>query len=142
MCLYTSQTKSLIAKKDITCYKVVYLHEASKEFRSEFQFFEYKIGRTYRLRTGVKQWTPNDAGYVYSGFHSFTTLKNVLEYGGKCMVLLKCVIPKGARYYVGGFAHGMHDALHTDGDGTQYCSNRIRVVAWKPMWRGKWSTEL
>lgn len=143
MCLYTNQTKPLIAKKDITCYKVVYYpYEADKQFRSEFRFFEYRIGHTYRLRTGVKQWLPNDAGYLYSGFHSFTTLKHALEYGGKGMVLLKCVIPKGARYYVGGFTHGMHDALHTDGDSTQYCSNQIRVVAWKPMWRGKWSTEL
>ena len=132
MCLYTTQSKSLIAKKDITCYKVVHLHENETLFRSEFRFFEYKIGRTYRLRIGVKQWVPNNC-YLHSGFHSFATLKNALEYGGKCMVLLKCVIPKGARYYVGDFRQGYR---------TQYCSNRIRVVAWKPMWRGKWSTEL
>lgn len=142
MCLYTSQKKSLIAKKDITCYKVVYLHEYEALFRSEFRFFEYRIGHTYRLRMGVRQWVPNDAGYLYSGFHSFTTLKNALEYGGKCMVLLKCVIPKGARYYVGGFVQGFRDDQYTGGVGTQYCSNQIRVVAWKPMWRGKWSAEL
>lgn len=131
MCLYTTQPKSLIAKKDITCYKVVHPH--IKAFLSEYRFFEYKIGRTYRLYTGVKQWAPDNYGYMYSGFHSFTTLKNALEYGGKRMVLLKCVIPKGSRYYVGDFGNGSC---------TQYCSNRIRVVAWKPMWRGKWSTEL
>lgn len=133
MCLYTTQTKSLIAKKDITCYKVVHLHENETLFRSEFRFFEYKIGRVYSLCTSVKQWVPNQYGNMYSGFHSFTTLRNALTYGGKHMALLKCVIPKGARYYVGDFGNGSC---------TQYCSNRIRVVAWKPMWRGKWSTEL
>lgn len=142
MCLYTSQTKSLIAKKDITCYKVVYPYEADRQFRSEFRFFEYKIGRTYRLRMGVRQWLPNDGGYLYSGFHSFTTLKNALEHGDKYMVLLKCVIPKGARYYTGEFVRGFCNAQYTGGIGTQYCSNQIRVVAWKPMWHGKWSTEL
>lgn len=141
MCLYTSQKKSLIAKKDITCYKVVHWDEVLKQFRSEIRLFKYKIGHTYRLRKGLRQWVPNDFGYVYSGFHSFTTLKNALEYGGKHMVLLKCVIPKGARYYAGGFVQGYYDAQYTGGFGTQYCSNQIRIVAWKPMWRGKWSTE-
>lgn len=141
MCLYTEQSKPLVAEKDITCYKVVYRYEALKQFRSEIQFFKYRIGYTYDLYMDVEDWVPSAAGYLYWGFHSFTTLKNALEYGGKRMVLLKCVIPKGARYYAGGFERGFCDNPRLGGIGTQYCSNQIRVVAWKPMRRGKWSEE-
>ncbi len=141
MCLYTSQTKSLIAKKDITCYKVVHWDKVFKQFRSEIRLFKYENGHTYRIRMSTGKFGPNENGRMHEGFHSFDTLKHALAYGGKCLVLMKCVIPKGSLYFEG---QGMPDTYLNIEKGRvskQYCSNQIRVVAWKPMWHGKWSTE-
>jgi hypothetical protein len=139
MCLYTNQTKPLVAEKDITCYKVVYKHSEFSTLHSEIRGFEYELGHTYRIRTG--RFGPSENGRVHEGFHSFDTLKHALAYGGKSLVLMKCVIPKGSLYFEGKSMLNMYLNKEEGRIGKQYCSNQLRVIAWKPMWHGKWNTE-
>ena len=49
MCLYTIQTKTRIAKKDIKVYKLL-----DEEGRSVCRNFEYVIGVEYEAKIGIK----------------------------------------------------------------------------------------
>lgn len=126
MCLHTEQSKPLIAENDITCYKVVNAANMDGVFRSEFREFKYSLG--------VKYVEKDFPGTVYSctvhkGFHSYRTLGVARHHALPQYVLLMCLIPKGSAYY----------ESYT---GDQYCSDSLKVVAWKPLWHGKWSKEL
>ncbi len=122
MCLYSKTTDSQTADRDITCYKLVYPENMDHKFRSQFQEFPYELGRTYQEIYFRKV---NLTRHVYEGFHSYRTIKEAVSHSCLNMVMIKCVIPKGSRYYV-------------SDDGDQYCSDKIRVVAWRGVWRGKW----
>lgn len=126
MCLATNQTEPLVAKKDITCYKVVYPAKAGDGvFHSEFRNFEYSLGTRY----AEKEFPGTVAVHaVHKGFHSYRTIEVARIRESAPLVLLKCVIPKGSRYY---------ESYTRD----QYCSDTLIPVAWKPLWKGKWSAE-
>lgn len=151
MCLASNQCMAKVAKKDIECYKVVELYtEANEEqltrptmpeeFFSKFHCFKYVLGKTYICDNFEKEVQRKIIEY---GFHSYANLTDAYSscdcamprittdlYGRQAMkeeVLLKCIIPKGALYF-----DGTADTLN------QYCSDKIKVVAWKRHWNVKW----
>lgn len=96
MCLYTKQKKVKIAKKDITCYKLINPNMTSW-FHTEFK---WELNKLYE--------TEMDFCPVYKtvsqAFHSYKTLQDLM-YGyfqslSPCM-MVKCAIPKGSEYYLG-----------------------------------------
>ena len=125
MCLPTNQTKPLVAEKDITCYKVVYPASKDGVFCSEFRNFKYSLGTRYAEKRFPE--TPVHSA-VHEGFHSYRTIEAARIRESAPLVLIRCVIPKGSRYY----------ESYT---GEQYCSDTLVTVAWKPLWKGKWSAE-
>lgn len=122
MCLISSRHESACTDRDITCYKLVYPANMDDKFRSQFQEFPYELGRAYQEEYFREV---NATRHVYEGFHSYRTVKEATMHSCPGMVLIKCVIPKGSRYFV-------------SEENDQYCSNKIRVVAWRGVWRGKW----
>lgn len=73
MCLLTNNLHKYIAKKDIVCYKIVYLQ--GKKIISFWFDFPYELNRKYT--TQVLQPIPVPNG---------TTI-------------VKCIIPKGTKFY-------------------------------------------
>lgn len=135
MCLFSPQYEPGIADKDITCYKLVDMYSDRREFLSEFFNFEYKLGTEYKEKNFQER---NHAGGIDRGFHSYSNLKDVefeLRYHrhrkrlipslNVCIqgVVLKCVIPAGARYWFG--------RNSADSRIAELCSDRIKIVAWK-----------
>lgn len=109
MCLYTKQKKVKIAKKDITCYKLINPNMTSW-FHTEFK---WELNKLYE--------TEMDFCPVYKtvsqAFHSYKTLQDLM-YGyfqslSPCM-MVKCTIPKGSEYYLG-----------KQGEMDGYASNKI-----------------
>lgn len=139
MCLSTYQQTAYTAEKDITCYKVVSDLRYSKPcgncgkpfFVSIFQSFVYKIGKHYNERHFRSKNTIKSSSRSYSvyyGFHSYRTLEIARFWCASCDVIIKCVIPKGARYF---------ESSNT----SEYCSNKIKVVAWRKGYEKRWHTE-
>lgn len=126
MCLISSRHEAVRAARDITCYKLVYPENMDHKFRSQFQEFPYELGRTYQ-----EVWfrKVNLTRHVYEGFHSYRTVKEAVSHSCPGMVMIKCVIPEGSWYYV-------------SEENDQYCSDKIRPVAWRGVWRGKWQEKI
>lgn len=131
MCLITQQNKPNVTDKDIVCYKLArkYRYASGKvstvKFASQYIYFEYVLGVSYteasfqELLCGCS---------VDKGFHSYKRLqdmedaRNMLVYP-EGFAILKCVIPAGARYWEG--------VNYTDRNRKEYCSDKIKIVAWK-----------
>lgn len=153
MCLRTNENHHEVADAPITCYKTasVIIQKPSEHivqrFKSIFRSFEYELGVLYSLEEtdSFVLNNPIEGGmlYINVGFHSFATLaqakEDCLEYGKDRIesfltvqhlpnpymeVILKCEIPKGAKYWVGN-----KDITHKNF--MEYCSNKIKVVGWK-----------
>lgn len=109
MCLSTKQNKPTVARKDITCYKIL-----RKDMTSYFHHYKWELGKLYE--------TKMDMYYVSTinlGFHSYKSLDNVkTEYClcSQSCVIVECTIPKGAKVYQG--THQMVDG---------YTSNQLIV---------------
>jgi len=115
-----AKSKELIAKRDIVCYKLLverqdgtitspflqtdyklnYLHYADSELQDKFKFEVYK-----------SPYNSDHLGSIAQGLHTYRRFKsgyedykyeNHLRYDipmSKRFVHIKCVIPKGAKYY-------------------------------------------
>ena len=126
MCWTTlNKPNRLKAKEDITVYKVVKVIDGN--ITSYYQSFEYKINNLYQTSSieplweystpaaekfGIKDW------YICSGFHSYINNIEIANLGGEKIAYvekhanepycrfpeqiygIKCIIPKGAEYYV------------------------------------------
>ena len=148
--------KANTADKPITCYKVVlYIkdtHTGKRRFKSHIFNFDYKVGKTYELAP-EDFFSTRPIGHaskyfeVHEGFHSY----NSAEYARNCyegrrhfrhkeghivyrFVLLKCEIPEGAYYWTGGGWDGSNRY--------QLCSNKIKVIAWEPLFGFFWRKKL
>lgn len=137
MCLFTRLGEACTAEKDITCYKVVYPGDRWKlpanVFKSVVMDFQYKVGETYdepEFRSTSALDVNTCSRLVFKGFHSYRKLSEATLWAMKWTIILKCVIPAGSRYFY-------------DPDKTQYCSDKLRIVAWRqPFTRPRrWSTE-
>lgn len=147
MCMTTYVTRCLVADKPITCYKVMRLinygsamSASAYKFRSEYRGYIYTLGEEYSLRYSEYFPEANPDGrrmIVEKGFHSYVipedahheSMRNTFGYDLNPMVMVKCEIPKGARYWTG-----------DEGGYAGYCSDCIKVVAWK-RWHDKDWTE-
>lgn len=123
MCLFTDDVCASIAKSNITCYKVVKMTACC--FISKYRGFTYNLGEEYTENSFEE--TIGITGIVRHGFHSYRTLKEAQDNCWLSYVLLKCVIPKNARYYI-------------SKDKKEYCSNSIKIIAWKPC--SKWNNKI
>ena len=115
MCFYIQKgnTKRLTAEKSIICYKTVtpmYDGEDMNEYCSKYQWFDYKLNKLYK--GDLKISLPRNQ--IEMGFHSYTNSKIAKNHCGSNEVVVECVIPKGAKYYVNTY----HE---------EYVSNQIKI---------------
>lgn len=119
MCLIHAKIKETV--EDITCYKLYISFEGELKslFMRSLAPNMNEIAKTYLEE-------PYDTGnYVDRGFHSFANLEDALETGADMsqlcnnidIVVIKCIIPKDSKCYVGSF-WGM----------TSYCSDSIKLI--------------
>ncbi len=131
MCLRVDKTKPEVADSEIVCYKV--LVENNGNCRSPFYEFEYEIGKKYSDKREQVLEPCDDSPFwdcVYYGFHSYESYGDVnrlmellysngefiaeLKNGGR-FVVVKCIIPNGARYYRGQVDTGFLEEVSPDG---------------------------
>lgn len=115
MCLYTYREKPFVASYDIVTYKWLKpkhtffsrLFGTIKKFKSPIMDFEYKLGKTYSTtfkesEVEKKLYRKFEGKMISKGFHSNASQNN-FNYsnppGINPTVLVKCIIPKGTRYY-------------------------------------------
>ena len=119
MCLICAKIKETV--EDIVCYKlyISFEEELKSLFRRSLAPNMNEIAKTYLEE-------PYDIrNYVDRGFHSFANLEDALQtgtnisrlYNNMDIVVIKCIIPKDSKCYVGSF-WGM----------TSYCSDSIKLI--------------
>lgn len=118
MCwICNNKPEQLVAKEDITVYKVVQVYPNGK-ILSYFHDFPYKLGEIYNTTIAVKHFKDyyNDFYFIEQGLHSYnydleigidpfivtTTLTDSsgARYYGIGIYGVLCIIPKGTEYYV------------------------------------------
>jgi len=99
--------KPLIAKKDITVYKILNKNFFNGKYYSPHKHFEYEKGNEY-YRYGkkfeIRVSKTNNEKYlvhIYDGLHSYRTLSRAKDATWGNRKVFKMVIPKGAEYYLG-----------------------------------------
>jgi len=117
MCLGTRQKRAKIAKADMIVYKHLKSID-NNNFLTSYRYSQVKIGQIYKSELDK----PDSDGNIEVGLHSFVNV-NDAEMTAKywCETLVKCVIPKGSRYYEGTFMffHG-NEFLSIASDTLQY----------------------
>ena len=116
-----------IAERDIVVYKLGYVIEATKEFRSLYQNYTYYpkvLNKVVTLvpvifTTEVSKLQPSETGMIYEGYHSYKSMSlpfNGLEASSRVILLgtiikerisicnsyyiATFIIPKGSEYYI------------------------------------------
>ena len=106
MCLELKSklTRVQTAKRDITVYKVL-RKSPTGNMVTPYKEMLIKLGGTYISR--LKRENDGSEMIITRGLHSFATLKEAREefysWGGDDHIVVKCIIPKGAKYYRGLF---------------------------------------
>lgn len=114
-----------IAERNIVVYKLGYVIEATKEFRSLYQNYTYypkELNKVVTLvpiiyTTEVSKLQPSETGMIYEGYHSYKSISlpfNWLEASSRVILLgiikerisicnsyyiATFIIPKGSEYY-------------------------------------------
>ena len=84
------------AKEDITCYKVMYDYfNDGNVFSSPFRGYKYVLG----VLVTSKLQRPDKWNKINKGLHSYSTTQKANTWWSFNCVIVKCIIPKGARYY-------------------------------------------
>lgn len=103
MCLVNVTTKrAKIATEDIPCFKV--LRRYTSEFRTPYMYVRIVLGRSYTSNLD----SPCE-GEISEGIHAVLTLEQARYIWQNLQthcdayphVIVKCIIPKGAKYYIG-----------------------------------------
>ena len=104
MCLYIDDPKVLVAKEDITIYKVALVKD--NNYRSPVYNAIIKLNKLYKseLEVDVKRKVVNEALHAYTSI----AMANI-SYGhyaksavvNNAVVLIRSKIPKGSKYYLG-----------------------------------------
>ena len=97
MCFHIEKgvnSKFKIAKKDITCYKMIFLND-----RAYYQNFAYSPNTLYNFINIKKEFD-----IIEKGYHSYSTKYKAFCSGNKfyCKIV-KFIIPKGTKYYYNSF---------------------------------------
>lgn len=116
MCLHlTKENKdSFIAEEDIVCYKRMFIQGG--KLISPFRQHEYtlnKLEESSLSRTEDVKFFRDYYATVQEGLHSFVNLPSAHP----CIIIAKCIIPKGAEVYKGLF-----------GDHESYASNQLIIT--------------
>jgi hypothetical protein len=137
MCLTISKNnpEPMTAEQDIVCYKVLRKEFHNGALRAPLYKFDYCFGYVYTIpEEYFDQVYVFDDGYRLAeyGFHSFVALSDAVRFK-ECLsealrqiydfVIVRCVIPNGARYYAGKQKFNRHEDNSPDG----YCSEAIRI---------------
>lgn len=124
MCLLTYKVDVKIATEDIPCYKIVRISNENILI-SIVQGFEYNLGETYDNGIPDPEKVPRHItwwdGVRFDGglFHSYSSPINRQLDKDLKEVEVKCIIPKGAYYFVGSVNLSL-----TEG----YASSKIKIV--------------
>ena len=119
MCLELKKySKPKIAKKDIICYKAL-LKLDDGILRTPYQNSPIKIGEIYQSNIINKNCK------IEIGIHSFENIEDILRWVNRCylsiylerLLKVKCIIPKGAKYYKGMFL-----------EFNSYASNELKYI--------------
>ena len=122
MCLINVEVKEVT--EDIGCYKV-YLKQNNtlispyrRSLAPEFNTVaKTDLGEIHKEYVAYDSFLPS----VHEGFHSFANfydaMKEAESWFFRIPVVVKCIIPKGAKCYVGQF-----------NDKVSYCSDSIKLV--------------
>lgn len=106
--------KLMIAKKDITCYKILYRTNANDSsgtwYKTPWYNFVMRLNIPYKEH-GDFDIVRNSVGGRFfvngGGFHSFAYEEDARTYINDMwlgsLVIAECVIPKGSEYYTGIF---------------------------------------
>ena len=106
-----------IALKDIECYKVVTVDsQLPKMYRTLYRNTLIEIGKTYTSNIIKGDMGPNT---ITVALHSYADVERAKfeKRGYWQIVVVRCIIPRGSRYYVGKFAVYK-----------SYASNRLKYV--------------
>ena len=126
MCLVIKHLEPKIADKDIICYKLVKRTKTKGVYKSSFQEFEYVIRQLYTNNLDIRFANKSIKRYFYKGFYKIeedmfhgyaSNLYPVILSPLPNCALLKCIIPKGAYYFVGYFD-----------DAPSYASSQIKIL--------------
>lgn len=103
MCFIPRNKNSIrlkIARKNITCYKIVNKSELSEKIVFSLIYnYEYRIGYVYETTCGIRKSDVTEQNIVVeSGFHSFKHKPDSHFILCKDEVIVKCTIPKGSIY--------------------------------------------
>ena len=125
MCLTTFTKNPSKATKDIVCYKFLIRRAGQNYLTSPYTCFRWKIGKEYTADRSAPRYVPGNIRDGY--FHSYE-YKEAAEFEAKEFIdnrldvmeyhIVKCIIPKGSRYYKG---------IHTGG-GDGFASKKIIMV--------------
>ena len=115
MCLINAKVKEVT--EDIACYKV-YLRQKTTLISP----YQRSLAPEFNTVAKTDLGEINEGYRVYKGFHSFAnfndSIKEKREWAScSITVVVECIIPKGAKCYVGQF-----------GDKISYCSDSIKLI--------------
>lgn len=151
MCLRTKMRIAKKADRPIHCYKLLFFDKGRNLFTSPVTKTAYRRGEVL-YETRFPEMLPEMQGTPWAnvtyGFHSYKSMDSIYVYGRifelddlkaldmlyglAGVVVARCVIPYGARYWEG----------NGGGDGSdeydQYCSDRIELVAYLDPETGEW----
>ncbi len=116
MCFHlkNDNDKKRIAKKNITCYKVLGVSDRGNLI-SEHRSFRYKPGILYKSRIGKPHYSSGFCYYfIDRGRHSYSNYIEAKKNCGYYQIIYMCIIPKGSEYYY-------------NPDDCEYVSNQIIV---------------
>lgn len=126
----------ITAKEDIPCFKIYEKHKRGGIFKREqlksiVRAHMVKVGATYKepLFCNTRDYKVGESGIflggsIEEGFHSYhidhprqgwdSWARTIEGYGSMSLVIVECIIPKGATYY-------------TNDDAGEYVSDKIKI---------------
>lgn len=106
MCLFANRKYALIAQEDIECYKVLRrIDDVLTSYYHEKFIWKKSVTYTSLLESFDSVFKSCQCN-VERGFHSYMYQKDAERFineisGDEILVLVKCIIPKGSRYFEG-----------------------------------------
>lgn len=108
---FKKEKKKHTATKGIICWKVL-RREGVVYTSLYYQKFVWKFDKTYKQR--LQKSVEDKTLHVNKGFHSYINKESAnVDMFRKGVVIVKCKIPKGAKYYKNGY---------------EYVSSKIKVI--------------
>jgi hypothetical protein len=124
MCL-EKISKKKIATEDIVVYKLVYTYNDC--LHTVFQYSLVEIGKTYHSKIKIiNRFSKNK--YIEIALHSFKNLNDaIIHKNSDAKKIVKCIIPKGAKYYEGVFDTGWISSPSFASDTIKYVE-KIEII--------------